>query len=534
MSTETPVQIGIRTNANTLDPHEILTNGSHQPLPTAKLDTMLRSYGFECQGQHGSSHLLYKHPKHGITVLIVEETDKIDSQKDAARACLKVLELEALENTEEAQVLTEAFAHQNGNGSPRIDLENHQAEGLLIKKYGALFVISKENCPHTGIPVSNTLTEKSLKSIRNKLDEEELSLQSRIHDMAEEYELDIGRGKNGVYTLHQPQYNLSCTLPPYTPFQPDALDTTLSYLSDRVEFIDGLFEEGIDFNDSDALNVQISFNSHAGGSSEINVAVHDARTNINCQDSFEISATGKRLKLDSYFVKIDGLRKRPTTDDNTPNPFAQNSKALQKALAPLGYDVKRPAGRDQLLITHPLLSHREDTLPILGEAPFFMTLWERYKAAEQEGQAGEADNVLLDLLTAHTKYMETSCALPKLLQASRNAIEDNNKRFNNAAHTLKQFGYVPNHNFKKTKTGEDFRIYFTPEKEGIRPFTVEARKISPQAFFIDPKNLDTLCNAVEKGLAELKKREQHVEETHVIQTQHPKNTLQVINIPLTI
>lgn len=58
MSTETPVQIGIRTNANTLDPHEILTNGSHQPLPTAKLDTMLRSYGFECQGQHGSSHLL--------------------------------------------------------------------------------------------------------------------------------------------------------------------------------------------------------------------------------------------------------------------------------------------------------------------------------------------------------------------------------------------------------------------------------------------------------------------------------------------
>lgn len=531
MSTEHPVQIGIRTNANTLDPHEILTSGSHQPLPTAKLDRMLRGYGFECKGQHGSSHLLYKHPKHGITVQIVEETDKIDSQRDAARACLEVLDYEALENTEEAQTLTESFAHQNGNGSPRIDLQNHQADGLLIKKYGALFVISKENCPHTGIPVSNTLTEKSLKSIRSRLDEEEQSLQGHIAEMAKKYGLGIKTDKNGVIILHQPQYNLSCALPPYNPFQPEALDTTLSYLSDRVEFIDGIFADGSDLNDLDDLDIQTSFNEHTNGTHQMTVSFRDAQTSTVRQNSFEVSATGDRLNLDSYFTQIDEIRRRSVTDNNLPNPFANNSKALQKALAPLGYDVKRPSGGDRLLITHPLLGGREDTLPILGEEPYFMTLWERYKTAEQEGKVDEADNVLLDLLTVHIKYMETTFALPGLNQAAKTALQDNNNRFNKAAEILNKFGYTPHSNFQKTKIGEDFCVHFTPEKENTRPFTVQARKIDTKAYFIDPANLDTLCNAVEQGLAERRKRQQTMRTPPAIQSRPPLATAHVVNIP---
>lgn len=495
----------INFNGNGPDPEEILSKGSHQQtIKLENLKVMLEHHGFIVTPHHGGSHYKYYHPDFkGITGGLIHGTKKLTCQIMAAKNCHQVRELIAKNS---ATTLTTTFENHNGSDdTPLLDLDTHMSDVIHIKRYGELFALIKKTCPHVGTTVSNQLTEKSLSAHIDGLNHEEEVFNAQIQALAEEYELTVTKNKLGDITLHQEQYTLSCTLPPYTPFNTDGCEKSLKTFTGKLELLDTEFWEINEDNNeenNDPLPETPENSTYTlvetSGETHLHVSGTNPLTKKNVSVQLKTSPKG-RPYLDSYFESFDLACKTAFLGPNATGPHTNiDSKTTQKMLAPYGFEVscpridKKTPGKE-LIIRHPVYNI-EAKIPVLHGRLLFLDLWTRCKKAEQGGQAQEVDNLLLDLVDL--KY-DVINSFETVLDKIHEVKTQNTRDFEAVTATLKDFNFEVTSNFDSAKSDDEFIISLANSKQKL---SIPALKLNDSEFFVDCLVLEELKKSTNQAV----------------------------------
>ena len=176
-----------------LTPEQVLN--THQILRTDQVIHLLEKHGFEQQPSSGGSHIHFIHQESGETAGVILNTDKRDSQHQAAKACLRV---QAWKEDREKEKLVKKFAQQAHEEPKQTDLQlaeealpDHLSVSIVKGQEETMRIVRDKEYPQIGTVCRPEICPQRAAEIIQEIADKKTAFLNSLDNLESNYEYKI-------------------------------------------------------------------------------------------------------------------------------------------------------------------------------------------------------------------------------------------------------------------------------------------------------------------------------------------------------
>ena len=212
--------MAVKRKDGRIDPEWVRSTG--QVLNLAIVETMLIQHGFKAAEHTGGSHFKFKHPLIEKPVTIVHGTDKLASQREAAKICMHAVELERdqrrqAREAKRAAAETKADFSAAARSQDEVETLSNLPKDIEGFEFEGLVVLRPKKLKQIGGFAQLQMYPSSLRELCATLRDEANAYLNALGEGNRDYETQFHFEDGDMLVIEHPRYGVGIEIPPFHP-----------------------------------------------------------------------------------------------------------------------------------------------------------------------------------------------------------------------------------------------------------------------------------------------------------------------------